>query len=146
MRFAPSGETMTDPGNGSSRGARCSAEAMDLTEVVAELSFQTPVLQADLATMEHSCAHCFEIYRVQLVALILSRDRKRAVLLFRAPDAESVRIACRHAPLFASAMSIAAMTIDRVWQCCRPMIDRNGLQDAECFVDSLSLQPTTHGE
>jgi hypothetical protein len=78
-----------------------------LTDVVGELSFNTPIVLADLAAIERSCTWCFESHRVQLVRLFLARNRKRAVLVFRAPDAESVRLACRH----------AQMPLERVWPC-----------------------------
>jgi hypothetical protein len=79
----------------------------DLSDVLGELSFDTPTTLSDLAAIERSCAWCFETYRVQLVRLFLARNRKRAILLFRAPDAESVRLACRHAQL----------PFERVWPC-----------------------------
>jgi hypothetical protein len=98
-------------------GGRPAQGASGLTDVIGELSFETPIAPADLTAIERSWAPCFEKYRVQLVALFLARDRKRAVLLFRAPDAESVRLACRHVTL----------PFERVWQCPEPIIrDRPG--------------------
>jgi hypothetical protein len=79
------------------RGRPSPAASESLTDVVAELSFDKPSTVAELAAIERSCAWCFETHRVRLVRLFLARDRKRAVLVFRAPDAESVRLACRHA-------------------------------------------------
>jgi len=80
------------------RGERpAQAASESLTDVVAEFRFDAPTSAAELAAIELSCAWCFETHRVQLVRLFLARDRKRAVLVFRAPDAESVRLACRHA-------------------------------------------------
>lgn len=66
-----------------------------LTDVVAALHFDQPNTIADLVAIEHSCARCFEAHRVQLVGLYVARNGKRAVLVFRAPDAESVRLAHR---------------------------------------------------
>jgi hypothetical protein len=83
-----------------------------LTDVVAELSCDTPIALGNLIALEQSCAPCFGTYRVQLVGLFIARDRRRAVLLFRAPDAESVRLACRHVTL----------PFERVWQCQTPII------------------------
>lgn len=83
-----------------------------LTYVVAELSCDTPIALANLIAIEQSCAPCFGTYRVQLTGLFIARDRRRAVLLFRAPDAESVRLACRHVTL----------PFERVWQCQTPII------------------------
>jgi hypothetical protein len=93
-------------------GGRLAQGTSGLTDVVGELSFDTPIALADFAAIEQSCTRCFETHRVQLVALFLARDRKRAVLLFRAPDAESVRLACRH----------LTPPLERVWQCPKPII------------------------
>jgi len=70
-----------------------------LSEVIAELSFETPVARAELESVEHSCAACFLVHRVALVRVFLTHSCTRAVLVFRAPDAESVRLACRPAGL-----------------------------------------------
>lgn len=68
-----------------------------LTDVVGEFRFASPVTAEELMSIDRTCAWCFEMMRVQLVRAFLSRDGMRAVLIFRAPDAESVRGACRHA-------------------------------------------------
>jgi hypothetical protein len=94
------------------RGACPAQTTSNLTDVVGELSFDTPVALADLIALEQSCVPCFTTHRVQLVSVFLARDRRRAVLLFRAPDAESVRLACRH----------LALPFERVWQCPTPII------------------------
>jgi hypothetical protein len=78
-----------------------------LIEIVAELSFDAPVAPAELSAIARSCAWCLETHRVKFVRLYLARNRKRAILLLRAPDAESVRLAYRH----------AAMRFERVWPC-----------------------------
>jgi hypothetical protein len=78
-----------------------------LTEVVGELSCDVPCTFINLAALERSCLACFEAHRVQLVRLFLAHDRKRAILVFRAPDAESVRLACR----------LVQITFERVWSC-----------------------------
>ena len=66
-----------------------------LCEVVGELSFDKATTISDFAAMERFCASCFETHRVHLVRVCLARNRMRAILIFRAPDAESVRLACR---------------------------------------------------
>jgi len=83
------------------------ATSDDLIDVVGELSFDTASTLADLAAIERSCVWCFKAHRVQLVRLFLALNRKRAILVFRAPDAESVRLACHH----------ARMPLERVWSC-----------------------------
>jgi hypothetical protein len=45
--------------------------------------------------------------------MFLARNRKRAVLLFQAPDAESVRQALRH----------AQTPFDRIWSCAQDSTD-----------------------
>lgn len=71
----------------------------DLTEVIGELALSHAVTLADIAAFENSCAWCFQAHRVELIQLFLSRDHKRAVMVFRAPDAESVRMVCRRAAM-----------------------------------------------
>lgn len=98
----PFASTMDMPPRGSARTGRD-----NLIDVVAELSFGTPTTLAALSTIERTCEWCFEIHRVHLVRLLLSRDRMRAILVFRAPDAESVRLACQHAQI----------AFERIWPC-----------------------------
>jgi hypothetical protein len=82
-------------------------QELGLVNVIGELSFDTPVGSEELAKLECSDASCFVSYRARLVRLFLARNCKRAVLLFHAPDAESVRLALR-------AMEIP---FDRIWAC-----------------------------
>ena len=80
---------------------------MGLINVVGELAFDAPISPEDLATLECSDGRCYERCRLHLVHLLLAVDRKRALLLFHAPDAESVRVAFRH-------MRVAC---EHVWAC-----------------------------
>jgi hypothetical protein len=66
-----------------------------LTDVVGEFHFASPVTAQELASIDGTCGWCFEMLRVKLVRVFLSRNGMRAILVFRAPDAESVRSACR---------------------------------------------------
>jgi hypothetical protein len=75
------------------------------TFVVGELAFDAPVCAEKLAALERACSWCFEAHRVCLIERFLARSRMRAVLVFLAPDAESVRQACRH----------IGIQLDRVW-------------------------------
>jgi len=72
-------------------------EADGCTDVVGEFRFDAPVAPIDLVRLDQSCAWCFEMLRVRLQQVFLSLDRRRAVIVFRAPDLESVRQACRQA-------------------------------------------------
>lgn len=103
-------DAILDGEPGSVPRAGRSPQATGDTIVVAEVSFDAPVTPAELASIERSCAWCFETYRVKLVRSYLARNRSRAVLVFRAPDTESVRLACRH----------ISLVIDRVWACLQP--------------------------
>lgn len=80
---------------------------MGLINVVGELSFDAPINPEELAKLECSDGRCYESFRLHLVHLLLALDRKRALLLFHAPDAESVRLAFRH-------MHVA---FEHVWAC-----------------------------
>lgn len=71
-----------------------------LVDVVGEQTFDRPMTVDELSAIERSCAWCLSTHHVQLTRLILSCDGRRAVALFRAPDAESVRLAHRHVRLF----------------------------------------------
>jgi len=68
---------------------------MEVINVIGELSFDVPIAPEELAKLQCSDGCCFGSRRVRLLGLFLARDRKRAVLLFQAPDAESVRQAFR---------------------------------------------------
>jgi hypothetical protein len=78
-----------------------------LTEVIGEIALPVAMTPADIDALEASCAWCLQTHRAQLTKLFLSLDRKRAVMVFRAPDAEAVRHACRG----------ASLPVQRVWAC-----------------------------
>ena len=69
---------------------------MEVIDVIGEISFDAPIAPVELAKLQCSDGWCFGNRRVRLVRVFLARNRKRAVLLFEAPDAESVRQAFRH--------------------------------------------------
>jgi hypothetical protein len=73
--------------------------------VVVERSFDGPVTLAEIQAIEDAGAHCLEAHDVSFVQTFFSRDRKRMVCLYRAPDAEAVRRAQRS----------AGMPVDAVW-------------------------------
>ncbi|KPJ80351.1 MAG: hypothetical protein AMJ58_08895 [Gammaproteobacteria bacterium SG8_30] len=60
---------------------------------------------ADIQAIEDAGAGCLENHRVRFVRTYFSADRRRMMCLYRAPDAESVRIAQRE----------AGMPVERVW-------------------------------
>lgn len=80
------------------------ASSERLANILAERTFETPITLGALAALERSCTWCATTHRVLLMRLVLSHDGRRALALFRAPDAESVRLAYRNVKPF-----------DRVW-------------------------------
>jgi len=72
---------------------------------VVSRAFDQPVVLAAIQAIEDAGAGCLETHRVRFVRTFFARDRKRMLCLYRAPDAESVRIAQRE----------ARMPVERVW-------------------------------
>ncbi len=56
---------------------------------------------------EDAAAHCLDTHRVRYLRTFFSNDRRRMVCIYRAPDAESVRIAQHQ----------AGMPVDQIWAC-----------------------------
>ena len=80
---------------------------MELINVIGELSFDSPIATSDFARLLSPNAWCLVSCRVRLMRVFLAHNRKRAVLLFQAPDAESVRQAFRHTEAH----------FDQIWPC-----------------------------
>ena len=66
-----------------------------------------PVALEDLQAIEAAAAWCLEQYRVTYLRTFFSVDGSRMICLYRAPDAESVRLA----------QSEAELPVERVWPC-----------------------------
>jgi hypothetical protein len=73
--------------------------------VVVERSFREPVAFEDLQALEDRGAWCLEAHGVSFLRTYFSRDRRRMVCLYEAPDAESVRLAQER----------AGMPFERAW-------------------------------
>ncbi len=73
--------------------------------VVVHRSFDEPADLDALQAQEDVSLHCLENHRVTFMRTFLSTDRRRMACLYKAPDAESVRIAQRE----------AGMPVDNVW-------------------------------
>jgi hypothetical protein len=73
--------------------------------VVVERRFAQPVTLEEIQAVEDAAAGCLETHRVRFARTFFSRDRKRMLCLYAAPDAESVRLAQRQ----------AQMPVERVW-------------------------------
>jgi hypothetical protein len=81
------------------------APPADAANVVVERSFEAPVTIEEIQAIEDEGAACLETRDVTFVRTFFSRDRKRMICLYRAPDAEAVREAQRK----------AKMPVDSVW-------------------------------
>jgi hypothetical protein len=64
-----------------------------MSVVVVERSFVEPVALEDIQGIEDRGAWCLEAHGVSFLRTYFSRDRRRMVCLYDAPDAESVRLA-----------------------------------------------------
>ena len=70
-----------------------------MSTVVVERGFAEPVAFEDVQAIEDRGAGCLEAHGVRFVRSFFSRDRRRMVCLYDAPDAESVRLVQREAGL-----------------------------------------------
>jgi hypothetical protein len=73
--------------------------------VIVERSFEEPVVTGDLAAREREFGWCLEQHRVRFLRTYVSKDRKRMLCFYEAPDAETVREVQR----------TANMPVDRIW-------------------------------
>ena len=64
-----------------------------MSVVVVERSFPAPVAFEDIQAIEDRGSWCLEAHGVRFLKSYFSRDRRRMVCLYEAPDAESVRLA-----------------------------------------------------
>lgn len=82
-------------------------DAADLAtaNVLVERRFAAPVSVAAIQALEEAGVACLQNHRVRFMRTFFSRDQRRMVCLYRAPDAESVRLAQRQ----------AGMPLERVW-------------------------------
>jgi hypothetical protein len=64
-----------------------------------------PVELKDIQAIEDAGAWCLEAHNVQFVRTFFSADHRRMACLYRAPDAESVRLA----------QTQAGMPVEHVW-------------------------------
>ncbi len=75
--------------------------------VVIERQFDQPADIDALQALENAASDCLAMHRVSFVKTFIANDKKRMICLYRAPDAESVRVAQRQ----------AKMPVTRVWAC-----------------------------
>lgn len=67
--------------------------------VLVERDFDHPVDEAELLAMASQAAGCFSIYSVEFLGSLVAKDGRSALCVYRAPDADSVRMAQRTAGL-----------------------------------------------
>ena len=79
--------------------------AADSANVLVRRAFAQPVTVDEIQAREDAAAWCLEARHVKFVRSCFAADRRRMLCLYRAPDAESVREAQRH----------AAMPVEDVW-------------------------------
>ncbi len=88
-------------------------DADGLIDVIVE--FAGPLSQSEnLRRLLSARATCLTYFRVGVVGSYCAVDGTRAVLVCRAPDAESVRLVCRRADI----------VFDRIWACRDPSAAR----------------------
>jgi len=77
--------------------------------VLVERRFAEPVSFEEIQALETAGAWCLQSYNVRFLQTLFSRDQKRMLCLYEAPDAEAVRLA----------ESQAKVPYDRAWTCQR---------------------------
>jgi hypothetical protein len=65
--------------------------------VIVGREFDSPAAFEEIQALEDAGRGCLETHRVSFIRTYFSTDRKRMICLYRAPDAESVRVAQREA-------------------------------------------------
>lgn len=75
--------------------------------IMVERTFGEPVAFEEIQAIEDAGAWCLEAHGVTFLKTYFSRDRRRMLCLYTAPDAESVRLAERQ----------AGVPFDRAWSC-----------------------------
>lgn len=87
------------------RAVESAATDTAMTEVIVERGFETPVDIDALQAREDAGQWCLDLHGVRFRHSYLALDRKRMLCLYRAPDAEAVRIAQRRID----------MPVDGIW-------------------------------
>ena len=90
-----------------------------MTDVLVERRWQPPLTDADALVMAQLAEDCLGIYRVDWCGSLLSSDGAQMFCHFRAPDAESVRIALRQ----------PGASPGNAWSCTVEDAPRAGLSD-----------------
>lgn len=78
---------------------------MDKANVLVARRFDEPADFDAIQALEDAGKGCLDVHRVRFIRTWFSRDRKRMICIYEAPDAESVRIAQRE----------ANMPVEKIW-------------------------------
>jgi len=62
-----------------------------MERVIVERNFTEPLTDEIIQAMDQRASGCYGSWRVRRVRTYISRDRKRTICEYEAPDAESVR-------------------------------------------------------
>jgi len=104
--------------------------------VVVERTFEQPVQLDDIHAFEGAGSWCLSAHRVRPLKTLVSRDQRRMLCVYEAPDAEAVRLA----------EGEVRAPFDRAWTCSHLRNDSPGDQDpaAELIVvERLFPEPVT---
>jgi hypothetical protein len=82
--------------------------------VVVERRFADPVEFEDIQALEDAGSWCLDLHHVRFLKTLFSRDCRRMLCFYEAPDAEAVRLA----------ESKAHVPFDRAWTCANVRINR----------------------
>ena len=66
-----------------------------MAEIFLERSYETPVSASDVLAMAKKAGGCYDLHRIEWQGSLLAAGGRKLLCRFRAPDAESVRIAMR---------------------------------------------------
>jgi hypothetical protein len=75
--------------------------------VLVERRFEQPIDFQDIQVQEIAASWCLDTYNVRFLKTFFSRDRRRMLCLYEAPDAEAVR----------AAEEQAKIPFERAWTC-----------------------------
>ncbi|HSD25802.1 MAG TPA: nickel-binding protein [Vicinamibacteria bacterium] len=103
--------------------------------VLVERSFPRPVNFDDIQALEKRGAGCLETHRVRFLRSYFSRDRRRMVCLYEAPDAESVRLSQRN----------VGVPFDQVWAT-RSVRHSSDEPDGDAIIVERTLDPPVDEE
>ena len=76
-----------------------------MSQIIVERKFEGPESMDELQAQEDRFAWCLEQHRVKFIRSYFSKDRKRMICEYEAPDAEAVREVQR----------TASMPFERIW-------------------------------